>query len=70
VDDFKGYLPASVGPDVQSWLESGLSVEKAPAKLKQLQTLNKMLAHRPWMVNKNHIKARKISFYVFLIIKV
>uniref|UniRef100_A0A3P9LCB6 Sestrin 2 n=2 Tax=Oryzias latipes TaxID=8090 RepID=A0A3P9LCB6_ORYLA len=37
----------------ESWL-SGL--EHAPAKLRSLQTLNKLLAHRPWLITQQHIE--------------
>ncbi|XP_019206183.1 sestrin-2 isoform X2 [Oreochromis niloticus] len=37
----------------ESWL-SGL--EHAPAKLRSLQTLNKLLAHRPWLITQQHIQ--------------
>ncbi|KAM9823638.1 sestrin-2 [Neosynchiropus ocellatus] len=37
----------------ESWL-SGL--ENAPAKLRSLQTLNKLLAHRPWLIRQQHIQ--------------
>ncbi|XP_039978269.1 sestrin-2 isoform X1 [Xiphias gladius] len=37
----------------ESWL-SGL--EHAPTKLSSLQTLNKLLAHRPWLITQQHIQ--------------
>ncbi|XP_071355338.1 sestrin-2 isoform X1 [Trachinotus anak] len=37
----------------ESWL-SGL--EHAPTKLRSLQTLNKLLAHRPWLITQQHIQ--------------
>uniref|UniRef100_A0A672HZM1 Sestrin-2-like n=1 Tax=Salarias fasciatus TaxID=181472 RepID=A0A672HZM1_SALFA len=37
----------------ESWL-SGL--ERAPTKLRSLQTLNKLLAHRPWLITQQHIQ--------------
>lgn len=37
----------------ESWL-SGL--EHAPTKLRSLQTLNKLLAHRPWLIAQQHIQ--------------
>ncbi|XP_010733099.2 sestrin-2 isoform X2 [Larimichthys crocea] len=37
----------------ESWL-SGL--EHAPTKLRSLQTLNKLLAHRPWLITQQHIE--------------
>uniref|UniRef100_A0AAQ5XEF0 Sestrin 2 n=1 Tax=Amphiprion ocellaris TaxID=80972 RepID=A0AAQ5XEF0_AMPOC len=37
----------------ESWL-SGL--EHAPTKLHSLQTLNKLLAHRPWLITQQHIQ--------------
>ncbi|XP_033492025.1 sestrin-2 isoform X1 [Epinephelus lanceolatus] len=45
-----GFLEA--GGD-ESWL-SGL--EHAPPKLRSLQTLNKLLAHRPWLITQQHIQ--------------
>uniref|UniRef100_A0A3B3ZRQ9 Uncharacterized protein n=1 Tax=Periophthalmus magnuspinnatus TaxID=409849 RepID=A0A3B3ZRQ9_9GOBI len=38
----------------ESWL-SGL--EQAPTKLRSLQTLNKLMAHRPWLITEQHIQA-------------
>ncbi|KAM9838894.1 sestrin-2 isoform 2-T2 [Aulostomus maculatus] len=37
----------------ESWL-SGL--DHAPVKLRSLQTLNKLLAHRPWLITQQHIQ--------------
>lgn len=37
----------------ESWL-SGL--KHAPTKLRSLQTLNKLLAHRPWLITQQHIQ--------------
>ncbi|XP_056274394.1 sestrin-2 [Pseudoliparis swirei] len=37
----------------ESWL-SGL--KHAPTKLQSLQTLNKLLAHRPWLITQQHIQ--------------
>ncbi|XP_074469385.1 sestrin-2 isoform X1 [Sebastes fasciatus] len=37
----------------ESWL-SGL--QHAPVKLRSLQTLNKLLAHRPWLITQQHIQ--------------
>ncbi|XP_040043954.2 sestrin-2 [Gasterosteus aculeatus] len=37
----------------ESWL-SGL--QHAPTKLRSLQTLNKLLAHRPWLITQQHIQ--------------
>ncbi|XP_070702894.1 sestrin-2 isoform X1 [Pempheris klunzingeri] len=45
-----GFLEAG-GEEI--WL-SGL--EHAPIKLRSLQTLNKLLAHRPWLVTQQHIQ--------------
>lgn len=38
----------------ESWL-SGL--DHAPTKLRSLQTLNKLMAHRPWLITQQHIQA-------------
>lgn len=43
----------------ESWL-SGL--EQAPTKLRSLQTLNKLLAHRPWLITQQHIQVRPTTF--------
>ena len=40
----------------ESWLREGLSA--APVKLSRLSTLNKLLAHRPWLVQRHHIEVR------------
>ncbi|XP_072303623.1 sestrin-2 isoform X2 [Eucyclogobius newberryi] len=37
----------------ESWL-SGL--EQAPTKLRSLQSLNKLMAHRPWLITQQHIQ--------------
>ncbi|KAM7384174.1 hypothetical protein PAMA_011496 [Pampus argenteus] len=37
----------------ESWLSS---LEHAPTKLCSLQTLNKLLAHRPWLITQQHIQ--------------
>lgn len=37
----------------ESWL-SGL--DQAPSKLRSLQTLNKLMAHRPWLLTQQHIQ--------------
>ncbi|KAF3833826.1 hypothetical protein F7725_025030 [Dissostichus mawsoni] len=37
----------------ESWL-SGL--QHAPTKLRSLQTLNKLLAHRPWLITQKHVQ--------------
>ncbi|KAI3358047.1 hypothetical protein L3Q82_003065 [Scortum barcoo] len=37
----------------ESWLSG---VEHAPTKLRSLQTLNKLLAHRPWLITQQHIQ--------------
>lgn len=39
----------------ESWL-SGL--EHAPTKVRSLQTLNKLLAHKPWLITQQHIQVR------------
>uniref|UniRef100_H3DHW4 Matrilin 1 n=1 Tax=Tetraodon nigroviridis TaxID=99883 RepID=H3DHW4_TETNG len=41
------------GGGEESWL-SGL--EQTPGKLRSLQTLNKLLAHRPWLITQQHIQ--------------
>lgn len=46
-----------VGGDSE-WL-SGL--EYIPQKLKNLNEVNKILAHRPWLITKEHIKVTKID---------
>ncbi|KAF3707503.1 Sestrin-1 [Channa argus] len=37
----------------ESWLGS---LKPAPTKLRSLQTLNKLLAHRPWLITQKHIQ--------------
>ncbi|KAM7373119.1 hypothetical protein PAMP_007999 [Pampus punctatissimus] len=37
----------------ESWLSS---LEHAPTKLRSLQTLNKLLAHKPWLITQQHIQ--------------
>lgn len=37
----------------RSWLSS---LDSVPAKLRNLQELNRLLAHRPWLVNRQHIE--------------
>nr|XP_046273706.1 sestrin-2 isoform X1 [Scatophagus argus] len=37
----------------ESWLSS---LEQAPTKLRSLHTLNKLLAHRPWLITQQHIQ--------------
>ncbi|XP_056439047.1 sestrin-2 [Gadus chalcogrammus] len=37
----------------ESWLGG---VQQAPAKLRSLQGLNKLLAHRPWLITQQHIQ--------------
>lgn len=46
----------------ESWL-SGL--EHAPSKLRSLQTLNKLLAHRPWLITQQHIQVRQHTLLAF-----
>ena len=38
------------------WLES---LDNIPTKLKKLFTLNKLLAHQPWLINADIIQVRK-----------
>ena len=45
----------------ESWL-SGL--QHAPTKLRSLQTLNKLLAHRPWLITQQHIQVRHNELHV------
>ncbi|XP_068188549.1 sestrin-2 isoform X2 [Antennarius striatus] len=45
-----GFLEA--GGD-ESWLSG---IDFAPTKLRSLQTLNKLLAHRPWLITQQHIQ--------------
>jgi len=42
----------------RKWLKG---VHFAPAKLRALSVLNKLLAHRPWLVTPSHIK---VSWYI------
>lgn len=43
-----------VGGDPK-WLNG---LDEAPQKLQQLGELNKILAHRPWLLTKEHIEVR------------
>lgn len=47
----------------ERWL-SGL--EAIPAKLRDLYELNKILAHRPWLITKHHIEVYVVSVLVSL----
>lgn len=57
----------------ESWLGGK---EHVPAKLNSLHTLNKLLAHRPWLITQQHIQVRrahthsykKKNFYIMLAI--
>ena len=44
------------GAKIQKWIDSGFEFDKAPKKLQQLHTVNILLAHRPWMIGKQHIQ--------------
>ena len=44
------------GDLLREWYNRGFSVQSAPAKLRQIDKVNKILAHRPWMITKYHIK--------------
>lgn len=46
-----------VGGDPK-WLNG---LENAPQKLQNLGELNKLLAHRPWLITKEHIEVSSIS---------
>lgn len=46
-----------VGGDLK-WLKG---LDEAPQKLQQLGELNKILAHRPWLLTKEHIEVRDRS---------
>ncbi|XP_063756086.1 sestrin-2 isoform X2 [Eleginops maclovinus] len=37
----------------ESWLSS---LKQAPTKLRSLQTLNRLLAHRPWLITQQHVQ--------------
>ena len=39
------------------WLEEGLRGSSVPSKLKNIVEINAILAHRPWMINRQHIAA-------------
>lgn len=45
----------------ESWLQGLRSI---PGKLQDLYEINKILAHRPWLLNKSHIEVRASYFYV------
>ena len=42
------------------WLDS---IENIPNKLKKLFTLNKLLAHQPWLINVDVLKVGEILFF-------
>lgn len=46
-----------VGGDLK-WLNG---LDEAPRKLQQLGELNKILAHRPWLLTKEHIEVRVVG---------
>jgi hypothetical protein len=46
------------GGDPQ-WLKG---LDNIPQKLKDLNEVNKLLAHRPWLINKTHIEVRETYF--------
>lgn len=37
------------------WL---LGLHRAPEKLRKLSEINKLLAHRPWLITKEHIQVQ------------
>ena len=47
------------GGDPQ-WL---CGLDHAPPKLRNLSMLNKILAHRPWLVKKEHIRVSGLSLF-------
>lgn len=46
----------------ERWLQGLHSI---PAKLRDLYEINKILAHRPWLITKDHIEVRRPVFYIF-----
>lgn len=41
----------------RNWLKG---LEYIPAKLRAISDINKILAHRPWLLSKEHIEVRRI----------
>lgn len=52
-----------VGSHMAEFLQTGgdpewlLGLHRAPEKLRKLSEINKLLAHRPWLITKEHIQA-------------
>lgn len=51
-----------VGSHMTEFLQTGgdpewlLGLHRAPEKLRKLSEINKLLAHRPWLITKEHIQ--------------
>ena len=41
---------------LKSWYNSGFNLGSAPAKLRALDTVNRILAHKPWTITSQHIR--------------
>lgn len=44
---------------IAEWLNG---LEYVPQRLKNLNEINKLLAHRPWLITKEHIQVLSVSF--------
>lgn len=44
----------------KSWLKG---LQNIPQKLRNLYEVNKLLAHRPWLLNKSHIQVSVILIF-------
>lgn len=49
------FLQTGGDPD---WL---LGLHRAPEKLRKLNEINKLLAHRPWLITKEHIQVQWVE---------
>lgn len=54
-----------VGGDVK-WLQS---IKYAPKKIQNLSEINKILAHQPWTLTKEHIEVRVAAFFVKMVFR-
>lgn len=46
-----------------NWLKG---LNHIPTKLRNLYDINKILAHRPWLLNRSHIEVNMIYIYYYL----
>ena len=48
-------MAAATDPAVEAWLKSGFRLADANQKYRTLDNVNRIMAHKPWMLTKNHI---------------